>query len=103
MPSFREDTGKLGAPFQCTEMKPAPRIEHSLLPLTFGVGIALWLIPSVNQQQTVSPGQSQHYEVVSGSIYDGDSLHIHPTSAGIHTQLRRLSHPQLRQGKNGRA
>ena len=29
-------------------------------------------------------------------------VHIHMTSAGIHTQLRRLSHTQLRQGENGR-
>ena len=32
----------------------------------------------------------------------GEALHIHLTSAGIHTQLRQLSHRQLRQGENGR-
>ena len=30
------------------------------------------------------------------------AVHIHLTSAGIHTQLRQLSHRQLRQGENGR-
>ena len=32
----------------------------------------------------------------------GNGVHIHLTSAGIHTQLRQLSHRQLRQGENGR-
>ena len=55
-----------------------------------------WLLRYWDQEKLKL--KQPYYLALVGELND---LHIHLTSAGVHTKLRQLSHPQLRQGENG--
>ena len=82
-------------------MKPKRKhqLDLSLLSLAFGGAIAFWVIPQANQQQLSLPAlasaaQSQHYEVVEGSIYDGDTLRVTDGTQEIKVRLCGIDAPE---------
>ena len=77
----------------------AHRYERKSLLVTANQPFSHWNAIFADDMMTVAAVDRLVHHALIVEIH---SVHIHLTSAGIHTQLRQLSHRQLRQGENGR-
>lgn len=80
-------------------MKPARQIRTALFLLLLTGAIAARLSPQLVSQLTSqlepsSNGSSEHYEVVSGSIYDGDTLRVSDGTQEIKVRLCGIDAPE---------
>ena len=80
-------------------MKPARQIRTALFLLLLTGVIAVRLSPQLVSQLTSqlepsSNGSSEHYEVVSGSIYDGDTLRVSDGTQEIKVRLCGIDAPE---------
>lgn len=87
------------APYAQMKPKPIRKIGTACFLLLVAGGIAIKLSPKTAEQLTArlepsSSGTSQHYDLVPGSIYDGDTFRVSDGNQEIKVRLCGLDAPE---------